>query len=368
MFVALIFGLVACGNPRPTVKPVAQNTTPVQNFENDLTFNDVTLEQADQQGRPFWKMKAKQATYSKDKKVALVQSPNGELFQDGKPVYHIQGQQGEIQQDGKQLFLKGQVVATDPRNNLVLRGNELEWRPREDLLIVRNSLTGTNPQVRAVAQEARVKSRASRIELLGGVAAVANDPPLQMRTEHLIWQIREQKLIGDRPVQIDRYQGKAITDTARGNSGDVDLQTKIVTLKQNAQLTLLEPPLQVDSNELSWNLNTETVTSDQPLRIVHRREQMTVTANKGRMDLQQKIAYLTGNVYGIGQRGQSLNAKALNWYLSSQLFKAEGDVVYRQVEPKVSFTGQKAVGKLQDQSIVVSGGRVVTKIIPSSVK
>lgn len=364
IIVALLCGLVACGDQNRTVKKLAQDTSSVQKFESNLTFNDVTLEQANDQGLTVWKVKAKQATYSKDKKVAQVQNPSGELFQDGKVVYHITAQQGEIQQDGKRLFLKGQIVATDPQNGVVLRGNELEWRPQEDLLIVRNQLSGTHKQVQAVAQEARVFSRASRMELQGRVVANSTDPHLQMRTEHLIWQIREQKLIGDRPVQIDRYKGKAITDTATANSSEVNLKTKIATLKQNAQLRLLDPPLQVFSNLMTWNLNTETMTADQPVRVLHSQEQLTLTANQGRMDLQQKIVYLTGNVYGVGQRRQSLKATQMTWYVPSKLVEAEGNVVYRQVEPPVSFTGQKAVGKLQEQNIVVSGGRVVTEIIP----
>lgn len=364
VLVALLCGLVACGDQSRIVKKVAQDTSPVQNFEIDLTFNDVILEQANEQGRIVWKVNAKQATYSKDKKVAQVQSPTGELFQDGKPVYQISAQQGEIHQDGKKLFLRGQIVATEKRNGVVLRGNELEWRPSEDLLIVRNQLSGTHRQVQAVAQEARAFSRDARIELQGRVVANTTDPALQLRTEHLIWQIREQKLIGDRPVQIDRYKGKKITDRARANYAEVNLKTKNATLKQNATLALLEPPLQVASNSMSWNLNTETVTADQPVRIVHRLPQVTLTAKEGRMDLQKKIVYLTGDVYSVGQRRQSLKAKALTWYLPSQLVEAEGDVIYRQVEPPVSFTGQKAVGKLQDQNIVVSGGRVVTEIIP----
>lgn len=364
VLVALLFGLVACGDQSRIANKVAQDTSPVQNFEIDLTFNDVILEQANEQGRTVWKVNAKQATYSKDKKVAQVQSPTGELFQDGKPVYQISAQQGEIHQDGKQLFLRGQIVATEKRNGVVLRGNELEWRPSEDLLIVRNQLSGTHRQVQAVAQEARAFSRESRIELQGGVVANTTDPALQLRTEHLIWQIREQKLIGDRPVQIDRYKGKKITDRARANYAEVNLKTKNATLKQNATLALLEPPLQVASNSMSWNLNTETVTADQPVRIVHRQQQVTLTAKQSRMDLPKKIVYLTGDVYAVGQRRQSLKAQALTWYISSQLVEAEGDVIYRQVEPPVSFTGQKAVGKLQDQNIVVSGGRVITEIIP----
>jgi lipopolysaccharide export system protein LptA len=82
------------------------------------------------------------------------------------------------------------------------------------------------------------------------------------------------------------------------------------------------------------------------------------------MDLQKEIVYLTGDVYAVGQRRQQLNSKTLTWYVPTQLVEAQGDVFYRQVEPPISFTGQKAVGKLQNQSIVVSGGRVVTNIIP----
>lgn len=361
--VVLLFS-VACNNENRTVKKLAEDTSAVQNFENNLSFNNVTLEQANEQGKPVWKVKAKQAIYSNDKKVASVQSPTGELFQDGKSVYQISAQQGGIQQDGKRLFLKGKIVATDPQNGIVLRGNELEWRPQEDLLIVRNQLTGTSRQVQAVAQEARAFSRARRIQLQGKVVANVTDPSLQVRTEHLIWQIKEQKLIGDRPLQIDRYKAKKITDRATANRGEVGLKTKIATLKQNAQVALLDPPMQVASNNLSWNLNTETITANQPLRIVHHKEQMTATANQGRMDVQKEIIYLSGNVSAIGQRRQTLNSQTLTWYVPTKLVEAQGDVFYRQVEPPLSFTGQKAVGKLQDQSIVVSGGRVVTEIIP----
>jgi hypothetical protein len=74
-----------------------------------------------------------------------------------------------------------------------MHGNELEWRPNEDLLIVRKHLTITHPQVQAVAQEAHVFSRAHRMELQDQVVAQAPAPQVQLRTEHLIWQIQAQR-------------------------------------------------------------------------------------------------------------------------------------------------------------------------------
>ncbi len=362
---ALTFALFACGDQKQPVEKTTQETSAVQaEVKRDLTFNDVTLEQSDEQGRPIWKVESKQATYSKDRKIAQVQNPTGQLFQDGKPVYQITALTGEIEQDGERLFLKGQIVAKAPQYNLVLRGNELEWRPKEDLLLVRNQLTGTHPQVQAVAQEARVRSRKSLIELQGGVQANASDPSLQMRTEHLIWQIRDQKLIGDRPIQIDRYQDKKVTDRATANQGEVNLATKVATLKQNAHISLLEPPMQITSDSFKWNMNAETVVADRPVQIVQRQQQVTVNADRGRLDLSKEVAYLNGNVKGVGQRRQTIEAQMLTWYLSSEEMEANGNVAYTQVEPPASLTGQKAFGKLQEQNIVVSGGRVTTKIVP----
>jgi LPS export ABC transporter protein LptC len=362
----LIFGLVSCGGKSP---PASQeNPAASSKQDSNLTFFDVTLEQADEVGRPIWKVRAKQAKYTKDKQIGQAESPYGELYQDGKVVYQIKADIADIEQDGKQLFLKGKIFATDPSNGIVLQGNELEWRPKEDLLIVRNQINGTHKQLQAVAQEARVKTREQRMEFSGRVVANSADPQLQVRTEHLIWNIKEEKLIGDRPIQIDRYKDNKISDRGKGNSAEVNLKTKIATIKQNAQLDLLDPPVQITSNSMTWNMNAETVITNSPVRMFQRIDNLTVTANQGEMKIPQKTVYLTGNVNAIGQRRQSLKSNTLTWYLDNKLVEAQGNVVYRQVDPPLNFTGETAVGNLQTENIVVKGGsssgRVVTEIIP----
>ncbi|QMS91153.1 LPS export ABC transporter periplasmic protein LptC [Nostoc edaphicum CCNP1411] len=362
----LVFGLVACGGKSPSVSQ--EKTADSSNPDSDLTFFDVTLEQADEVGRPIWKVRAKTAKYTKEKQIGQAESPYGELYQDGKVVYQIKADVADIEQDGKQLFLKGKILATDPSNGIVLQGNELEWRPQEDLLIVRNQINGTHKQLKAVAQEARVKTREQRMEFSGGVVANSADPQLQVRTEHLIWNIKEEKLIGDRPIEIDRYKDNKISDRGKGNSAEVNLKTKIATVQKNAQLELLDPPLQIASNSMTWNMNTETVTTNSPTRMFQRAENVTVTANQGEMKIPQKTVYLKGNVNAVGQRRQSLRSNTLTWYLDKKLVEAQGNVLYRQVDPQLNFAGETAVGNLQTENIVVKGGspsgRVVTEIIP----
>lgn len=51
--VMLLFTLISCGDQNSTVEQRAQDTSAVQDIERNLTFNDVTLEQADAQGDRF---------------------------------------------------------------------------------------------------------------------------------------------------------------------------------------------------------------------------------------------------------------------------------------------------------------------------
>lgn len=357
--------LGACGKQN---NPVAQpSPNRPKELENTLILNASTLEQADEKGRLKWKVKSTKAQYSQDQKTAQVQNPDGELYQDGILVFRIQGKSGEVQQDGKKIFLRENIIATDIKSGAVLRGDELEWLPDEDLLIVRNNLTGTHQQLDASAKEGRMFSRARRVELTGQVVATTKEPVLQLRTEHLIWEMDKQLVIGDRPIEIDRYQANTVTDRASADQGEVDLKTKIATLKQNALVMLSEPPLQVASESLSWNLENDTVNSDRPVKVVHLQEQLIFTGNTGMLDIKQEMCYLNGNVQGFEQRRQSqLRADRATWNLATQGIEAQGNVVYRQLDPEFTVAGTKAVGKLNDQTVTVTnqGGPVVTEIIP----
>ncbi|MFB2834657.1 LPS export ABC transporter periplasmic protein LptC [Floridanema evergladense] len=375
----LLFGTIACENEGRTARKLAQDSRLAQEralakeADSSLTLNDVILDKFDDSGRILWKIKAKKAIYSNNKKDAKMETPSGDLFQDGKLVYQVSGQTGEIKEDGKQIFLKGQIVAVDMQNGVILRGNELEWRPDEDILIVRNQLTGSHKQAQASAQEARAFSRAKKIEFIGQVVAKAIDPPLIMKTERLLWQVSEQKMSSDRFIQIDRYNGQNITDRATGNQGEVDLKNKIAKLGKNGQITFSEPPMQIASNAIVWNLNTKIVSSNQPVTIYQREQQITLNASQGRVELTPQIAYLIGGVQGTGQKPPSnLRTDDMTWYLESQQFVANGNVFYQQTDPPLTLNGPKAFGNLKEQKIAITGNGsnspVITQIVPRGKK
>ncbi len=360
--------LPACNSKSQTEKKIKKDTSSTA-IEGTLVFNNVTLEQADEKGRPLWKVKAKQAIYTKDKKLGRIDQPTGDLYQDGQIVLKASADSGEILENGQIVFLKGKVTATDTRNGAVFNGDELEWRPKEDLLVVRNNLKGSHPQLQATGKEGRYFSRKQQLELIGQVAAISKDPDLQMKTEHLFWQIKEKQVNGDKRIQIERYKDKTVTDRVEADTSEVNLQTKIAILKQNVQVTSVEPPVLMSTNSAVWNINARTVVSEQPVKIVHQKEEVVMTANQGQVDLEKKVANLTGGVQGFGSRNQAkLYSNQLIWDIPTQNVQASGNVVYQQINPPFNLKGATAVGKLQDQSIVVnsggSGNRVVTEIIP----
>ncbi|NEO35836.1 MAG: LPS export ABC transporter periplasmic protein LptC [Moorea sp. SIOASIH] len=368
ILIVTVYSLSGCKSEPKPLNQVQEDTNVTEKIEGSLVFKNVTLDQSDKQGRPLWKVTGDKATYSPDRKIAYIDKPNGDLYQDGKLILQVSAQSGEILENGEIVFLKGQVTATDPRNGAVLRGDESEWKPKEDLLVIRNNVKGNHPKLQASAKEGRYLSRTQKLELIGQVAAISKDPNLQMKTERLLWQIEQQKVIGNKSILIERYKNKIVTERVEADNSEVNLKTNIATLKKNVQLTSVEPPVLISSNSAVWNLNDKTVVSDQPVRIVHQQEKLMVTANRGRVDLGKKVVRLTGGVQGEGSRKQAkLYANQLTWDIPTQQMEASGNVIYEQVSPQFNTTGDKAVGNLEAQDIVVTSGvgeRVVTEIIP----
>lgn len=347
-----------------SAEKLAEDSATVQKPDTNLAFNNITLEEADEQGRTLWKVKAAQAIYTPDQKVARVKNPTGQLYQDGKPIYRVQSKTGEIQRSGDRIVLKGEVIATDTESGAVMQADQLEWQPKQDILLLRGNLRGVHPQLKISANQAKVFNRQKKVELFGKVNALTVDPQIRMQTEHVIWQVKDQKVIGDRPVQVQRIQGNQATDQGTANQAEIDLAKKTAHLKTNARLTTIDPPLQISGNSLIWEVPKQTLVSDQPLTVVQQQQQITVTANRGRMELKPKIAYFNGNVNASSANQSKLTADDLTWKVASQEVTALGNVVYIQPDPPATLRGAKAVGKLQNRTVVVSGGRVVTEIIP----
>lgn len=301
LLLGLLTGTTACNFPN-LENAETDDSTPL----DDLTFNNIRLDQTDEQGRPLWQVVAKEAVYNRDRQIAQIIKPQGRLFQDGRVVYQIEAATGEIQQNGKTILLRGQVMATDVRDNVILKGNQLEWKPNDDELTMGQNLTITHQQLTLRANEAKAYSRKHEIQVSGAVVATASQPPLRLVTEQVIWAVEQQQVIMDRPMQLEHQETPTLLNRVLANRSQINLKTQEITLQDKVQL----------------------------------------------------IQQLSGQLQG------QLKADQLVWQIPNQLVNAEGNVSYQRFNPPLFLKGPKAVGRLNDETVLVSGGRVVTEIVP----
>ena len=355
-----------------TPPPVKPTTDQEETVEAGLTLRDVTLQQPDENGVPLWRLQAETVTYSPDRQVAMVTRPVSQLFQDGKVIYNVTADQGEILANGDRVFLRGNIVATGVNNGSVLRGQELEWLPQEDVLVMRRHITGTHPQMRATATEARVYNRQKRMELKGQVVAstvVKNpktEPWLKLQADQLVWLWEQQQIQSDSPLRVEQLKDKTVTAVVRGRRGRVDLAKSVVTLEEAVTMDMLELPLQLSSTAMEWRVAEQRVLDNQSLTVVHPKERVRVSGSQGQMDLKTQVVTLQGQVVALGERNQSrLTTDQLTWQVKEQRLTALGQVRYQQANPSLNLTGQRGTGQLLEQTFRVDGGPVVTEIQPN---
>jgi LPS export ABC transporter protein LptC len=364
----LLLSIYACQQSNPVKQRAETNQPKPTPSETRLILNNAILEQADDRGNSLWKIKARKSTYSQDRKKAYLEEITGNLFQDNQIVLQVSAKRGEVEQDGEVVFLKDNIIARDPRNNAQVRGDEVEWHPKQNLLTIRKNLVGTHSKLQVSATEGRYNTRTENLDLTGKIVATALEQKLQLQTEHLSWQVAQNKIVGDRSLQITRYQGQTVTDRIIADRGFVTLDNHLAHLQKNVELQSLKPLTQIATNSLVWNYDTRFVTSKEPVRVVNSQEQITVTGNQGEIDLDRQVAKLEGGVKGMSSRNQTkLYSNQLTWQMTTQIVEAMGNVIYEQNDPQLNLTGDRAVGTLQNNSVAVtSNGKqsVVTNIVP----
>ncbi|MGK7932590.1 MAG: LPS export ABC transporter periplasmic protein LptC [Microcystaceae cyanobacterium] len=365
-----LLSLIACqSSPSPDAQ--TPTPTPSPDLDSRLSLSNATLEQSDIKGEMLWKIQVETANYSADQQTAYLTNVKGNIFQDGKIVLKISANKGQINRNGENFVLKENIVAVDPRNQAVLRSEEVEWQPATGQLIVKQPLKGNDPNVDVEAKRAQYSAREQQLTLSGQIIATSRNPKLQLKTEHLLWQIPQKKIIGNKPLELTRYNQNIITDKVKAAQGIVQLDHHLVTLKNEIEYNSLEPPVQMAASIIRWQYKDRIVSTDKPIKLRHTPDDVTLTANQAVANLNAKVIHLHHGVRGNSPKdGGKLYSENLVYDLSNQAIAAVGNVVYEQDKPPFNLTGTQAHGLIQGETItnlVVMGDpqdRVVTEIFP----
>jgi LPS export ABC transporter protein LptC len=396
--IVLVCGIVLSGCGSGKKDSSADNPA----TENKLSIDNFSLEQSNAQGKLWWKMKAKKASYTIDRKVAQVKDLAGELYQDGQVIMKLTAQTADVIQDGEKVTLRGDVTTTETRNQLVVVSQELEWQPNQDLLTISKGVRATHPKAQMTGDRGTYLSRQQRLELFDKIIAFVPAENIRLQTSYLLWQVDTANISGNQPVRIDRFkEGKQIEQVnadsisynidkqiaklggsskvmfnsieqamkVEASSATWEIQPNLVVLQDKIRFDGTKPIVRVTANTARWNIKQQTIAASSALEIFDQAEQATFTATSGSLDLAKNTAVLNGNARGSSTRNQAkIQAEKITWDITTQQIIGKGQIRYQQTDPALKVRGAEALGKLQDQSVVVTGnGRdfVETQIIPS---
>ncbi|MGB7417062.1 MAG: LPS export ABC transporter periplasmic protein LptC [Thermosynechococcaceae cyanobacterium] len=364
----LLLSLVACGRRSPS-----PSEAPQTKVEGGSKFSKVTLKQTNEKGQLLWKLEAQKVTYGEDISIAQVQGLQGQLYENGQPAFEITAEKGEIKQSGQVISLKGQIVATELKNKLVFKSAQLQWQPELGLLQARSGITVTHPSLQMWAQRLQASSRTQQVRAQGKVVLETRPTQFRLKTDQLVWQIDQQFLTAGAGktnattprVEIEQLQGSSKGSRAFAGSVRLNLKGQIATLQNPAQIKISSPPIELTSQQLVWDIKRQVVSSKALLEVRDQQQGIKVIANRGIFNQGRQIVQFNGQVQATGLRnGSRLNTDQLIWQLATQRIDAQGDVRYIQSDPPFRLQGPRAVGKIQAQTIQISGGNVVTEIIP----
>lgn len=344
---------------------------PQQEIDDRFVLDNVNFEQANDEGETVWTVSASRATYSPDRQTAEIDNPQGELYQDGEPIFRVGGDRGVIRQDGERIILSGNISATDLRNGAVLEGGELIWVPEDDILTIREDLKLTHPDMNFEAGRAQFFGRDQRVELEQTVRAEAIDPQILMTGERLVWDIEEQQVVSDGAIEIQRFWGEGeereITDQATAQRAEFKIDEQLLTLEDTVRIAVRSPVVTLATDALVWDIGNQIMTANSPLEANLRDGEVNLRGNRGRMDLGRQLFDLTGNVRATTSRNQSeLEGDRLIWNNANQRIEVLGNVFYSQTNPTMYSQAPRLTGTLRNQVFVMDGGRVVTEFIPEN--
>ncbi|WP_204102541.1 MULTISPECIES: LPS export ABC transporter periplasmic protein LptC [Spirulina sp. CCY15215] len=363
----LLLVLSACQPPKP---PESTQTQPTPITEKQAILEDATIENTSETGELLWRVNAKNVIYSEDGKSARFETITGNVLQNDELIVQLSADRGEMVNDGEKMILHDNIIVRDLRNGAIVRGKEMEWLTKENLIIARDNFTGSHEQLEVTANEGRYFTLTQRLELKGKVIATGTKNPMQMRTEEAVWEIPEKKLTTKTKMQADRYdENKKITDRILADKAEMNLETQVVVLQGNVRSNSVSPPVQVASDAIIWNMKGRSILANKPVRIVHNTENTVINANEGLINLKENVARLKGGVRGINASRQAdLYANEVVWAIDQRRIDAQGNIIYKQVNPPLEMTGTQAVGAIDLDRVTVTRGnnkRVVTQFVPN---
>ncbi len=369
IFFCLCFLLISCQGDNQPPQEINNNDTN-REVEQGLVLYNSTIEQSNANGDTLWRISTEKAIYSQENQSAIIEKIVGNLFENDQIIMKVSADGGEVAKEGKEIFLRGNILVIDPRNQAEFTGEEVVWKPEENFLVItgKDQIKASHEKLVVTAKEGIYNTQNQVLELNKDVLATTNKPTLQLKTQHLYWQIPQNKVIGNKPLNLLRFDDNIVTDKLDTQQIEVDLNTSVAVISGNVEYQSVKPSLQAATTRVIWYYGDRIMESNQATQLIQPDEETNLMANIVKFNLAENQVYLQDGVYGYTKDNDTeIYADKMVWNVDSQEINAEGNVFYKQLNPDVNLKGVKAWGNLKDKNVTVQGDsntKVITNIYP----
>ena len=143
---ALLLGISSCANGK-----TPQNTAESTPF----VFQALNLRQQNSKGQLQWKVTSPEARYDLSRRIALTRSLQGEIYNQGQPLYRLQASHGTVLNDGEVLQLEGDVTVQRLGGDAVtIQADRMRWYPRQQRLELDRGAQAHTQDLTLMAQRA----------------------------------------------------------------------------------------------------------------------------------------------------------------------------------------------------------------------
>ena len=311
---------------------VSQSPEPAKPFQ----FRSLTLRQNDSAGAPLWELRSPRSRYQLDNRQAVVTSPVGILYRDGKPAYRLTAPKGLLIRDGEQVeLIDGVHLRTLDGSRLVITGDRAVWTPNDDLLVLEGSPKAENPLQRLTADHAQFDSKQDKLLLRNNLVLMrwnegqshSEPAPLVLRSPEADWNLNDGALNVQGPVKgvqrPEKNRRRLLTASAlTGNTSEnwIDFQPPVTVDEASEGLSL-------KAGKTRWWTQDNRLMSSAPAHGTFKK----LKARGGGFELwnQRQELMLTSDCQ-LEQPDQSLKAKQCRWNWDTGELMARGSVELRR--------------------------------------
>jgi LPS export ABC transporter protein LptC len=359
--------------------PAPRQSSQAKPVEGGVAFSKVVLAQADVKGKLLWKFQAQGVTYGEGQQVVKAKTLKGQLFEAGRPLFDIAAEGGTVQQTNQEVRLQGNIRIVDRQRKVLFRGKEAQWNAQSGQLLVQNGLTVSHPKLQVWGNELQASKQGKVIRVTGNVAIETRSSDqsagqgagrrVRLKTNQAIWKVDEQTFEAGSggtdaqpSVAIEQIGGSEKAIVLAGKA-QANVESGLITLLSPVQLQM--GSMTLTSRTLAWDTRSQKLVASELVQIQDPQNQLSILANRGTLEPARNFVDLQGNVEVKGLRNSAqLSSDQLLWNPSTKRIEAIGNVNYEQTSPSLTLRGPKAVGRMTEQTLQMSGGDVVTEIIP----